>query len=162
MLAATEAARFLLQRGLMGPEAVIDGDLVVREQSRRNCNLRVERTDGASYFVKQSILIDNGRAASDEARILGALTSHGGPAADHLPRLVHHEPDEHLIVLEMLPEHESMLGLQARAGWVAPGVAAAVGAAVARLHRNSRIDAEPAVTPWGLGGHRFGTSALRE
>src|SRR5262249_17025170 len=106
--------------------------------------------------------IDNGRTASDEARILGALTSHGGPAADHLPRLVHHEPDEHLIVLEMLPEHESLLALQARAGWGAPGVAAAGGAGGARLAPNSRIDAEPAVTPWGLGGHRFGTSALRE
>src|SRR5215218_9537493 len=46
-------AHYLLGRGLLSFDSVVDGDLVVVEATSRNRNFKVIRTASPGYFVKQ-------------------------------------------------------------------------------------------------------------
>jgi hypothetical protein len=53
MLDVDNAADFLLERGMIDPEAIIDGLLMIRSVARRNRNLRVDGPGGTGYLIKQ-------------------------------------------------------------------------------------------------------------
>jgi hypothetical protein len=65
----------LLARGLLDAAAIIDGDLVVADGSRRNINFEVLRERGRSYFVKQGVGDDRRRTVAHEAAMYEVLAS---------------------------------------------------------------------------------------
>src|ERR1700676_29463 len=54
-LTQAEIVPYLLNRGFINGEQVVDGDLAVLDASRRNCNFRVSSRLGPSYLVKQGV-----------------------------------------------------------------------------------------------------------
>ncbi len=139
MLTVDSAAAYFLDRGMLDVRAVIDGDLEITSATRRNRNLRVLSRD-AAYLVKQ---ISDGTAWEEssiarEARFYDVCAR---SATDGLrcvlPPLKHIDPDEGIVVYELLRDaipvwryyREHAEGVPLRTDAVS-----AVGGALAALH----------------------------
>ena len=53
MLDVDNAIPFLLERELIHPAWIVEGDLVIRSAASRNRNLRIEGPGGTGYLIKQ-------------------------------------------------------------------------------------------------------------
>src|SRR3954454_1267674 len=53
MLGRADVVPYLVQRGLIAPQAIVDGDVRVVDASRRNRNFHVVANQGSAYLVKQ-------------------------------------------------------------------------------------------------------------
>jgi hypothetical protein len=146
----------------MGAEAVVDDELVVRDVSRRNRNLRVERDAGPSLFLKQGVGPAGVAAVAHEASVYARLRAAGRDVGEHVPRAVAHDPALGLLVLDLRPGAEDLWSFHRRRG-SPPEVGAAVGRALGALHRSVVAEpGPPCPPPWGMTAHRPGPGDLRE
>src|SRR6185369_15828414 len=108
MLTLDDAADYLLARGLVTTQAIIDGDLRVIAAARRNRNLRVLAEEGTGYLLKQPFDPAQGghSTLSAEASFYTFCREEeiAAPLRRILPRLVHFGPAQTLLILELLPE----------------------------------------------------------
>ncbi|HLY99622.1 MAG TPA: phosphotransferase [Candidatus Angelobacter sp.] len=108
-LTSTNIAHYLLQRGRLAPEAIVNGDLLVTEAGRRNRNFKViQKKFPPGLFVKQirtpeaQAMITLQRESTcyrlaqsgEEYRALAKL----------MPRFVDYDPARCVLVLELLPD----------------------------------------------------------
>ena len=103
---------YLAEHRLMTVESAVDGDFMVLDQSSRNRNLKVLRRRSPGFFLKQA---PNRSAAylrtlEREAACydLAARNPHLGGLAALLPRLHRWDAARGLLVLELLPNAESL------------------------------------------------------
>jgi hypothetical protein len=129
-LTAPQVARYLLERDLLSPADVVDGDLRVRATVRRNLGFQV-RGGAAAYLVKQAGGPDRADGLANEAAVYRWLAAAGEPW--FLPRLYHHDPAHMLLVLELLPDAVSFSTRMQR-GRFSTALAVRVGRALAWLH----------------------------
>ncbi len=137
MLLREDVPRYLIEGGLLGPDSIVSGDLVVQDVSRRNRNHRVIRKSGTSYFVKQGFGSEGRSSLAREAaayQILESIDS-GRELAPYLPRLLRYDPDPCVLVLELASDAEDLGELHARTGRVAPSIGSSLGLALGTLHR---------------------------
>jgi tRNA A-37 threonylcarbamoyl transferase component Bud32 len=153
---------FLLERGAIAPEDVLDRSLSVRPLRRRNACFAVRRDGAGGLFVKQARTGDPlnrvsldvewrvARAAAEGARL--------APVAAVSPALRLYDEHRRILVFELLEEAEELNTVARREGGLAPDLARALGSCVGVLHRDAPLDAgdsgaEPNVT-WilKLGG----------
>jgi len=130
----------LLARGLLDAAAIIDGDLVVADGSRRNINFEILRERGRSYFVKQGVGDDRRRTVAHEAAMYEVLAS--SPTLEALaPR--HHlwDAEDCTLVVELVRGAESLAALHRRRRRVPVDVGGALGRALGTLHGATRADA---------------------
>ena len=165
VLAQENVARYLLDRGLLGPEAVLDGDLAIRDVSSRNRNFRVETRDGPSYLLKQALSPDAASTVAHEAGVYYRLSRETAAMSPHVPRFWGYDDEERVLVLELIEDAEDMRTLHLRTGWFSAGPAAALGSALGTLHRST--GAEPAAPgaappPWVLWVHRPDARVFRD
>lgn len=110
MLDVDSAVPFLVRRGLVREEEILAGDVAVEAVARRNRNLRVTISDTAGLFLKQPE--DLARSSHHTLRVEADfysrhLTTESVVAAS-LPRLLLYEPALPLLVLELLPAHQTL------------------------------------------------------
>src|SRR5271170_5046888 len=110
-LTVANLAYFLICRGLLSPEAVVAGDLVVLDASRRNRNFKIIRSGEPGCFVKQ--MREGQPDAVMTLRREAACYEHArdDPA---LSRLITYDPSRHLLIVELLPDAESLADRYAR------------------------------------------------
>lgn len=145
MLGLDDALAYLLARGLVTPETVLEGELLIASAARRNRNLRVSRKDGAGFLIKQPD--DPAHGAAYTLRCEAAFYSFcaAEPAAAELtallPRLVYFDPDRALVALELYEEAETLWRYYAKFEPAAfpASAAAALGRALGTLHRVLRV-----------------------
>jgi hypothetical protein len=135
MLNVDNAARELVARGLIDPQAVVDGALTVRCAARRNRNLRVDGPDGSSYLVKQPGDPATGAFATLRAEGAFATFCREEPAASAvarvMPRLALHDPERSLLAFELIADSVPL--------WSAPVEATCdLGRALGTLHGTFR------------------------
>ncbi|HEX2021803.1 MAG TPA: phosphotransferase [Candidatus Thermoplasmatota archaeon] len=123
----------LIERGLVDAERVVDGDLVVRDVSRRNRNFRVQSERGPSLFVKHAPAPEQAPLLAQEAAALEAIQGDATLAAG-VPRVRLYDPGERLLVTDLVRDVETLHERHARLRTCPPDVAAALGAALARVH----------------------------
>ena len=102
-------SHFLIGRGVLVAEAVVSGDLCIVDSSRRNHNFKVIRSNGPGLFVKQMrhTQPDAMLTLQREAACYELAREH--PALGRLmPRLVKYDHARHVLVVELLPEAESL------------------------------------------------------
>lgn len=162
MLKQAEVPGYLLRRGLLEPEAVVGGDLVVREVSSRNRNFAVEASDGPSYLLKQGRSAEGAATVAREAAVYEQLVSRGEELGSHLAGFLGYDGEEEVLVLELLREAEDLRARHQRLEACPPGLGEAVGAALGTLHREMRATYPPARAPWVLSFHRPDTSVFRD
>jgi hypothetical protein len=164
---APELVRYLLDVGAIDCAAVVDGDLVISDCTRRHSNhkVRLGAGTGAGYFVKQA-RTDQPMSASTLNREavcywLAARDARFATLADLMPRCLHYDPQQQVLVLELLPESENLAELHGRLGHVPVETARALGQALGTVHagvadpgaQDPSTNSFPRTPPWVLGIH---------
>ncbi|HLX10401.1 MAG TPA: phosphotransferase [Thermoanaerobaculia bacterium] len=103
---------YLAERRLLTLESVVRGDFMVVDQSSRNRNLKVIRKQSPGYFLKQaqSRSPEYTRTLEREAacyQLLGRQTSFSR-LASLLPSCHHYDAANFILVLQLLPNAESL------------------------------------------------------
>ena len=98
MLNPVELPRYLIARGLLSPEAVVSGDLLIRDMSSRNRDYAVDVRRTPSLFVKQALDPDD-RYLRMEAR---RYTQLAPLLPSVMPRLVLWDEELALLVVELV------------------------------------------------------------
>ena len=108
-LTSANLAHFLMGRGMLGGDVVVGGGVTVVDASRRNRNFKVLCNGAPGLFVKQMRDMQNDAMLTlkREATCYELAAEH--PALSRLmPHLVRYEASRHVLVIELLPESESL------------------------------------------------------
>lgn len=105
-------AYFLAERGLLSFESVVDGDFIIADQTSRNRNLKIIRRKSPGFFIKQlayhtpeyTQTMEREAACYRLAKRLPQLR----PLRELMPRFHHFDPVNHVLVVELLADGESL------------------------------------------------------
>ncbi|HEU4560534.1 MAG TPA: phosphotransferase [Longimicrobium sp.] len=158
ILSSRTLVHYLVDRGLVPAQAVVDGDYTAREMSRRNRNFSVTAGAGPGLFVKQP---GDWEAFSSETLRREAtcyLLARDDPdfraLAEMMPPFVDWDAAHHVLTLQLLPASESLAEHHGRTGRFPPRVARRLGELLGSYHRHAgsraRDGARDAVFPRGL------------
>lgn len=160
-----DLVHYLLERGLLGHRAVVDGDVMVVEGVRRHYNFSVIRQQDTGLFIKQ-MQPDQAFSAQTlqkEAACYVMMESDPALAEIHslMPRFRAYDPDRHILVLELIGGGENLTELHRRVNGFPEDVAQRVGELLARYHEASMRDLLPRANsaifqgqpPWILSFH---------
>ena len=157
---------YLLERGLISFDSVVNGDLIVADTSRRNRNFKLLRKHSPSYFVKQIQNWEPQAIATlqREAACYQAAQNNAdfAPLAALMPRFVMYDPVRYLLIVELLPEAENLSEYHRRLGRFPLEVAALLGQVLGTYHRQAGSESKsdrqdgmfPKMIPWILSIHQ--------
>jgi aminoglycoside phosphotransferase (APT) family kinase protein len=156
---------YLLERGLLTAESVVDGDLLVVDVSSRHHNFRVAPGVGPGYFVKQARRRDPQSIRFLEREANCYRLAEYDPAFSALAAVVPgyrlYDEGRHILVVELLPEGGSLAEYHRRLEVFPLQVAARLGEAMGAYHQIdvAAVDAAgqaqfPRKIPWILSAHR--------
>lgn len=152
MLSVDNVVPFLLERGLIDRNWIIDGSLSIRSIARRNRNLEVEGPGNHGFFIKQpdEPLDGGGNTLRCEAAFHRFCRENTAVAdlARIVPRLVCDDDDEGVLVFELIPNAINLRSGSESDHRLALGPLAArpLGMALGKLHRVAR-QADPQHEP---------------
>jgi aminoglycoside phosphotransferase (APT) family kinase protein len=164
-LTKNDLIHYLLERGLLDHRAVVDGDVMVVEGTRRHHNYSVIRRQGTGLFVKrmQPDQAFSAQTLQKEAACYVMMESDPALAEIHalMPRFRAYDPDRHLLALELIDGGENLSELHRRLDGFPEDVARRVGELLARYHEASARDLLPRANsaifqgqpPWILSFH---------
>ena len=165
MLDLDSVAAYLLERGLLHRDAVVDGSLLIVDRSRRNVVFIVTAEIGRSFVVKIGRR-EHGFTVAREAAILGLLAGHKAVSA-MLPSIALDDRAADVLVLETAASTHDLVrhhGEHAR-GRFSQALARAAGTALARLHAlpaATLANVHPPVErAWGLRVHDPDLATIR-
>jgi hypothetical protein len=106
---------FLIDRGLVGTQAIVAGDLTILDASRRNRNFKVIRSAGPSFFVKQMREMQADAMLTLRREATCYELASGDPTLSRLmPRLISYDPGRHVLILDLIADAESLADYHAR------------------------------------------------
>ncbi|MDQ2775704.1 MAG: aminoglycoside phosphotransferase family protein [Acidobacteriota bacterium] len=170
MLVQSEVARYLLLKGLITAESIVDGNLQVVESSRRNQNWKVINPGGTSYFLKQGIGSNKAETVTHESTVYQLFSADPGKGCPgrHLPRFVSFDNDHRVLILELLTEAKDFREYHT-SGRFSTVFASELGRVLSEVHGAGEprrdIPTESnfsARLPWVLGLHRPNLSLFRD
>ncbi len=172
MLDQAEVATYLLRRGLISEECIVDGDFQVVDASRRNRNFKAISKAWPSYMLKQGVARNSRDSLAYESGVyefLGVISSEGTTLRDYLPQHYGYDDQEGVLILELLRDALNVHEHHTQRGRCTVRCAAALGLALSRFCRLTRpalLTSEaarlPVRTPWVLSLHRPGPELFRE
>jgi thiamine kinase-like enzyme len=164
-LTKNDLVHYLLERGLLDHRAVVDGDVMVVEGTRRHHNYSVIRRQGPGLFIKR-MLPDQAFSAQTlqkEAACYVMMESDPALAEIHalMPRFRAYDPDRHLLIVELIADGENLSELHRRVNGFPQDIARRIGELLARYHESSMRDLLPRANsaifqgqpPWILSFH---------
>jgi hypothetical protein len=136
-LSQHDVVRYLLERKLVTAASIVAGDLSIEQVPRRNRNFKVMSRHGSCFFLKQGIDQEGKLAIAHEAAIYQLLRSDSGAAKldRYLPQYYGYDPQTHILILELFSNAQDLRAYHARCGRFSTALAAALGKALAILHR---------------------------
>jgi Phosphotransferase enzyme family len=137
MLRPREVVTYLQTRGYLTTSgAALDG-ITIEDASRRNSNLKVLRSRGMSYFLKQARDADGAAHLAHEASVYQMLRAdvRRDSVSRCLPQFLGYDPNEHILVLELIRKSRSLREHYAVERRFPAALSAAVAHALAGLHR---------------------------
>jgi Phosphotransferase enzyme family len=168
ILSRSNVVHYLAEQGLLTPEAIVDGDLMVADASRRNRNFKVIRRAQPGYFVKQIQIWDPQTVATLGTEAMCYRLARGmpefAPLAALVPRDFLYDSQRHVLVPELLPDGEALSDHHRRLNAFPPEPARLIGAQFGRLHREPTpsLEGRPEAAafrrqpPWILSAHQHG------
>ena len=169
MSTEAELVRYLLDSGLLTSSAVVDGRLRVRNASRRHQSFLVETRNGPSFFIKHGVDAEHCAALAREYAIYNYLSERAAAlVANSLPHLRIYDDDRHLLILDLVPNAESLRDYHTRRGKFPKQVAAQLGVSLGMLHQLTLVDGTAEAerfrhgAPWILSVHRPHVAMLRD
>jgi len=171
-LTSTNIVHYLLERGLVSAQQVVDGDYMVVEAPRRNRNFKVMKRDRGGLFLKQVQRWDQPSIATLqlEAHCYRLTNDDKDFAAlrDLVPRFHFFDERRAVLVTELLAGGESLADYYFRNAGFPNEVATQLGRAFGKYHRlvkssspsvNSPIF--PRRAPWILSFHNVAPQMLQ-
>jgi hypothetical protein len=161
---------YLLERGLVTFESVVDGDLMVVDASRRNRNFKVIRKHHQGYFVKQIQQWEPQAIATLQSEAvcysLSQNDANFAPLALLMPKFYAYDPGRSVLIVELLPEAENLSEYQRHLGEFPLDVASKLGKMLGTYHRDVGINSQnsphyasfPKRIPWILSVHQHSPS----
>ena len=140
MLSVDTAAQYLLDHGLITPQAILTGDLTITSAARRNRNLRVTQRAGRSYLIKQpdDPSFGGGISLRCEAAFYSFCRQDPDltPIQALLPQLLYLDNDQAVLALELLNDVQPLWDYcnQFTAALFPNPVVHAVGHAIGSIH----------------------------
>lgn len=171
MLSREKLIRYLVDQDLLSPYAVVNGEVAIEDDSRRNVNLKVRSSVGPSYFIKVGAASGQIETLSNEAFIYEILV--GCTRSDlsgYRPEFVRYDADCAVLVLRLLDEAFSFWQCYASHSHPPLAAHAELGGALGLLHKVSAEDLVqphrphrfPIDRPWVLSIHRPSINLLPE
>lgn len=171
-LTAYNVPHYLLHKGLITPESVVDGDFTLAEAGRRNRNFKVLRRKEPGLFLKQ-IKTTEPQAIMTlqrEADFYRHVHTDSKYAAIRrlIPEFVHYEPSRYALTLKLTVDAESMNEQHLREQAFPESTARLLGAALATVHSHGAAflndplarSVFPYQVPWPLTLDQTGFAAL--
>ncbi|MET0646830.1 MAG: hypothetical protein ABW208_09435 [Pyrinomonadaceae bacterium] len=160
-------AHYLLGRGLLTFDSVVDGDLLVVEATSRNRNFKVIRTSSPGYFVKQVKTFEPQAVETMRYETACYWLSHNDPDFEPLaalmPKFYDSDPARHALVIELLPEGGSLSDYHRQLGSFPVEVGIQLGRILGtyqremgrRLRDGAKSNAFARRVPWILSLHQL-------
>jgi hypothetical protein len=160
-------AHYLLGRGLLSFDSVVDGDLLVVEATSRNRNFKVIRTASPGYFVKQVKTFEPQAVETIRYETACYYLSHNDPDFEPLralmPKFYDSDPARHALVIELLPEGASLSEYHRQLGAFPVEVGVQLGRILGtyqremgrRLRDGAKSNAFARRVPWILSLHQL-------
>lgn len=148
MLSQHDVVPYMLSRDLITSQCVVGGNVAILDNSRRNRNYRIISPDGC-YLLKQAVGSDRIETLSREAAIYQQLFSgdQKNGIASHLPRFCAYDSEQHILILELIQDAETLREQQQRLGRASSHAAKQIADALASLHRVKLTSKEKTTTP---------------
>jgi hypothetical protein len=132
---------YLLERGLITAESVVDGDFVVVDVTRRNRNFKIIRRQFPSLFIKQIQNWEPQAVATLQCEATCYLLAHSDVELAGLalltPRYYLYDPTRHILITELLPEAENLSDYHRRLSKFPVEIAEKIGRALGSYHREN-------------------------
>src|SRR5262245_36434632 len=94
---------YLLAEGVVSPESIVNGTLIVAPITRRNASFKVIASPGRSYIVKAGAVADGVATISHEAAVYDWLQGGSALAFErHMPRRIRWIEAQRLLILELV------------------------------------------------------------
>lgn len=163
---------FLLERGILSPESVVDNELLVVDSSSRHNDYKVICKGQPGFFVKQVRQWDSQTIGflQREANTYWLAANDPGFATLALlvPKYHLFDPARNILVTDLLPEGENLSEYHRRLGNFPLHVAARLGELIGAYHSGinpgstdaSKSAVFPRSAPWILSAHQFGNSPI--
>jgi hypothetical protein len=126
---------FLINGGLLSRDEIIESDFAILDASRRNRNFKVIRKSGCGLFIKQ--MRESHPDAMYTLRREAACYEHArddSTLGRLMPRLITYDSARHLLIIELLPEAESLTEYLARERAFPAGIGGMLGEALGLYH----------------------------
>jgi hypothetical protein len=108
MLSLENSVPYLLEHNLITLRSIVEGDLTLTSAARRNRNLRVARTDGPGYLLKQpdDPTLGGAFTLGQEAQFYAFCQQEPATASmlTFLPRMLHCDPEQSLLAVELFED----------------------------------------------------------
>src|SRR5882724_1341597 len=165
LLNSDGVVHYLLQRGLLTADSVVDGNLVVLEAPRRNRNFKITRQRQPGLFVKQVQDWDPQAIATVQREAwcytLAKTVPELSTLKEMLPGFCSYDPQRHVLVLELLSGFENLAEYQTRIGKFPVEIAILLADVLGSYHRETKDKLEhlpqatvfPRMVPWILSMH---------
>lgn len=140
LLKNEDLAPYLVERGLLRLESIVDGDYLIVQQSSRNHNFKIFRRHSPGLFVKQANSTDHHRqTVAREAACYRLALRHSdlGGLAALMPRFQFFDPVRSVLVIELLDGAETIWEHHLRLQTFPEGIAALLGERFGHLHRQA-------------------------
>lgn len=167
MLTPDRIVYYLIERGYVSLDAVVDGDFLVVDYRRRNRNFQIICRKRRGLFVKQ--------VQSMEAEPISTLQREANcywlaqtqpalaPLAAMMPKFVGYDPLRHVLAIELLDEAETLSEHHRRLGRLPESLTAQLGGMLGSYHRGLGkwiMDSQyrslfPQAIPWILSFHKM-------
>lgn len=165
-------AYYLLDRHLLTPESLVDGDFIVVEHPSRNRNFKVIRKENAGYFVKQVRASESDAVATLRTEATCYWLAQNDPAfaalAPLLPRFYGYDSRRHILITELLPLSESVMEHHRRLATFPTEIAALLGKTLGSYHREVRLPEDSPHkgsfarrAPWILAAHQYASGTFQ-
>lgn len=132
---------YLLHHGLVTHQSIIEGNFCVVEVPRRNFDFKVIHKGRAGRFVKQ---IRNYDAVATQTLQREFVCYRLAGKLDRLrfivPKLLHYDPQEHILVTELIENGESLHAFAYRTETFPPEIGRTMGVTLARCHQCTTAD----------------------
>lgn len=165
VLTAPTLVHYLLERGFVTAETVVDGGLLIQEIPRRNHNFKVTQQNGPGYFLKQVRRWDpeSLRTLQCEAQCYWLAGKHAEFAdlAGIMPKFHSYDQKRSVLATELVQNAETVTEHHFRNAAFPMAVAEQLGHAFGRYHRKVKSKSHNEVTavfprrpPWVLSIHQ--------
>jgi hypothetical protein len=164
VLEEDDLVRYLLSKRLINTQSIVDGDLILRNTSRRNFNVNIIRKSGPSYAIKAGRELSGTLRVAHEAKIYRLLLSNSRDFGLHryLPHFHEYDEPAGLLILEYIHGAEDLRLYHSRRGRFPTTIACEIGNMLGALHLQQLSQQEisnadslfPVGAAWTLSVHR--------